>query len=71
MDIKLSKQTPLEDGHYLIKFASWSGLHLVLVKAGSDGKKQIFCDASFKENKPLFFNDFPDAWWSELVNITV
>ena len=67
----MSKTAPTEDGHYLIKFAAWSGLHMVVVKTGSDGRKQIFCDASFKETKPLYFHDFPDAWWSDEVHITI
>jgi|GEM_PF-5993222 len=66
----MSKTPPTENGYYLLKFAESSGLHMVVVMDGALGKKQILCDASFKERKPLYFYEIPDAWWSEQITIT-
>ena len=60
MQVKLTQTKPKHSGYYLMKCSPASTLHFVLLILESQ-KPKIFNG----DGRELYFNEFPDFWWSE------
>lgn len=76
MKIKLVQKIPEKDGYYLMRFAKFGGLHLVVLSTELDGCRTVSFDSCFAENdslrqqdyriKSMFVEQLPaDSRWNE------